>query len=208
MYKYPITHFQTKSSVNADSIRLNDSLTAIRILSPQNTVSAISTDITPTYVLSGETGILKKIPVVSTNFGHTISAYSSGTVYTLTATSAFIDFGTTDPSIVIDEAGTYLIWSGANTKLNAATFAANQTITTKLRLTNNTAADITNATNTVTLPIVTTSTNHAGTINNQPIVYTTTNTDDIIQMWGAVSVLPSAGSVSVQTAYIVALKLY
>ena len=172
------------------------------------TLGTLPTDATPTFVLSGESGLLKHIATVSVNFGHAIAAYTAGTVYTLTATSALIDFSTTDPSVVLDQAGTYLILSGANSKLNAATFAATQTITCKLRRTNNTAADITNGVETVTLPIVTTNTNHAGTFNMPPVIYTTANTDDIIQMWSLVSTLPSAGSVSIQFAYIVAIRLY
>ena len=172
------------------------------------TVGTLATDATPTSVLSGEAGYLSIIPTVNVNFGHAVTAYAAGTVYTLTATSALIDFATTDPSVILDQAGTYLIISGANSKLNAATFAATQTATCKLRRTNNTAADITSATETVTLPIVTTTTSHAGTFNMPAIIYTTTNTDDIIQMWGIVSVLPSAGSISIQYAYVVAIKLY
>jgi hypothetical protein len=172
------------------------------------TLGILPTDATPTAVVSGEAGLLKKISTVSVNFGHSIASYSTGSVYTLTNSSAFINFGTTDPSIVLDEIGTYLILSGANAKLNAATFAANQTITCKLRRTNNTAADITNGAETVTLPIVTTTTNHAGTFNMPAVIYTTTNTDDIIQMWGTVSTAPSAGTVSIQYAYLIAIKLY
>jgi hypothetical protein len=171
-------------------------------------VDILSVDNTPTYVLSGEDGFLHRIETETVNFGHAIQAYSAGTVYILTNSAALLDFGTTDPSIILDQAGTYLILCGGNFKLNAATFAANQTITCKLRRTNNTAADITNAVDVITLPIVTTTTNHAGTCNVPHIIYTTTNTTDNLQLFGSLSATPSAGTVSCQSAFILAVKLY
>jgi hypothetical protein len=138
--------------------------------------------------------------------GTTYTAYSSGTVYSLTGTSALLDFGTTDPSITIATAGKYLIFTKANYKLTGATFAGTQTITTKLRRTNNTAADLTNASDVITLPIVTTTTNHAGSSAFPVIVYTAT-AGDIIQVWGVLSATPSAGSVDCTNVSIVAVKI-
>lgn len=134
------------------------------------------------------------------------SAYASGTVYTMTATPALVDFGTADPSITISTAGTYLIFSGGNLKYNGATYVGTQTATLKLRRTNNTAADLSNGTRTLTLRIITTITDDAGFLSNPPVIYTA-SAGDIIQLWGSVSATPSAGSVQVDSAEIVAVKI-
>lgn len=135
-----------------------------------------------------------------------LSVYSAGTVYTLTATPALVDFGTTDPSLTLSAAGTYLIMARARIDSVGATFATARVLTTKLRRTNNTAADVTNGAATLTTGVVTTLTGQLGAPSWWAI-YTTTNSDDIIQMFGDVSVLPSAGSVTVNEASIVAIRL-
>lgn len=133
-------------------------------------------------------------------------AYSAGTVYVMTATPAFTDFGTTDPTITVATAGTYLIHWGANVKYNAATYAGNQTFTVKVRRTNNTAADITNATVTQTTRIITTITDNAGLIGGKPVQYVAA-AGDILQVWGSVSATPAAGSVDVTDAWIVIVRI-
>jgi len=126
---------------------------------------------------------------------------ASGTAYTLTATSAFIDFGTVDPAVVLSAAGTYEITYIAQIDLVGATFAANQTLSLKVRRINNTAADLPDSTATITLPVITTGTQ---TIARIPVTfyYTTANSNDSIAVWGNLSALPSAGSVTVSAANI------
>ncbi len=137
-----------------------------------------------------------------------IAAYASGTVYSLTNTSALVDFGTTDPILTIDKPGTYWVSAKAQLKYNAATFAANQTATCKIRRTNNTASDLTNATRTADLRIITTITDNAGLIEIPETVYTTANQDDHLQLWCSVSAAPGAGSVDVTSAEITAKRQY
>jgi hypothetical protein len=134
------------------------------------------------------------------------SVVASGSAYTLTATPAALDFGTTDPAITLDAAGTYLIFASAKSNYVGATFAASKTMTIKLRRTNNTAADLTGGTVTIGTDIVTTLTN---TFRNNSwfCVYTTANTDDAITLFADVSELPSAGSMTVSEASIVAIRL-
>lgn len=136
-----------------------------------------------------------------------LSVYAAGTAYSLTDTAALLDFGTTDPSLTITSAGTWLIFGRAYIKYNGATFAGNQTATVKLRRTNNTAADVTGATTTATMRIVTTISDSVGIMELPPVVYTTANADDIIQVFGSISAAPSAGSVDATEASIVAIKL-
>lgn len=134
--------------------------------------------------------------------------YASGTAYALTNTSTALDFGTTDPALTITQPGTYLIFSRANLKYNAATFAASRTVTLKLSRTNNSAADITNATITFLTDIITTLTYTAGIISIPPVLYTTANADDSITIKGDVGVVPTAGSLDVVAAEIIAIRLF
>jgi hypothetical protein len=134
------------------------------------------------------------------------SAYASGTVYTLTATPALVDFGTTDPAITIPAGGAFVLTGGLNVKYVGATYAANQTCTVKLRKTSGTAADVTSATRTITLRIVTTITDDAGYVTIPPTVFNAT-AGDVIQVWASVSATPSAGSVTVDSAEILATPL-
>lgn len=135
------------------------------------------------------------------------SVYASGSAYSLTATSALLDFGTTDPSITLTTAGTYLLFARVRYDYNAATFASVRTVTTKIRRTNNSAADVTNATGSWKTQIITTLTFTAA-LQNLPVVqYTTTTSGDILQLWGSVNVVPSAGSLDAVEAEIVAVKI-
>lgn len=133
-----------------------------------------------------------------------LSVYAAGTIYNLTATAALIDFGTTDPSLTITGAGSWLLLGRAFIRLYGAVWAGNESCTLKLRRTNNTAADITSATTTAKLETITDS---IGPLMIPPVVYTTAFTDDVISLFGSVSTLPISGTVDVIEASIMALKL-
>lgn len=140
---------------------------------------------------------------------YSVAATAAGTVYTLTASYAAVDFGTTDPAIVLNKAGTYLLNSSVAVKFNAATFAANQTLSLKLRRTNNTAADVAGSERVVTLPIITTITD-GFSVQLPSVVYTTTGPTvitDAIALFAALSALPGAGTVSIEQANIVAVRI-
>lgn len=135
------------------------------------------------------------------------SVYASGTAYPLTNAAALLDFGTTDPSLTISEAGTYLLMARAVLDYNGATFAASRVVTLKLRRTNNTAADLANSTMTVDTDITTTVSSTMGDFVLPFITYTTTNSNDIIQLFGDVGTVPTAGSLDAVGAEIVAIRL-
>ncbi len=136
-----------------------------------------------------------------------LSATGSGTAYTVTGTSALVDMGTADPSLTLDQTGQWMLFPSCNARYVGATFAANQTIAIKLRRTNNTAADVSGATHTRDLDIVTTRTGPAGQLQIPPVFYTTSNTNDVIQLWAGLSATPSAGSVQINEAKISAIKI-
>lgn len=136
------------------------------------------------------------------------AAYASGSVYALTTTSQKIDFGTTDPVITIPAAGTYLILSNLKIEYSGLTTLATQTCSFKLRRTNNTAADISNASSSFNVPIVTLLTQTAGDADISAVIYTTSNSNDVIEMWGNRGASISAGAINVGEAWIVAIRIY
>lgn len=137
-----------------------------------------------------------------------LSVYAAGTAYTLTSTPAALDFGTTDPVLVIDQPGTYSIRSTVTLNYVAATFAASQAVTLKLRRTNNTPADLVGSTLVVNTAIITTQTFTFGTFNLPEVIYTTVNANDSITLFGSVAVVPGAGALNATAASIVAVRLY
>ena len=143
----------------------------------------------------------------ATAAAYRIAAYGTGTAYSLTNASAALDFGTTDPSITVAEAGTYLVRGRVLLKYNGATFAANRTVTLKFRRTNNTAADLTSGSTALTTDIITLSTGTWVECQMPEVVYTTTNTDDAITIYGDVSTVPSAGSLDATEAHVLAQRI-
>ncbi len=100
---------------------------------------------------------------------------------------------------------TYLLSALVRLDYVGATFAANQTVTVKIRRTNNTAADI--ATSTLMLAIVTTVTYSVGQVAVIEFPYTTSGISDTVQPFVSVSVAPSAGALNVVEAFITAARL-
>lgn len=98
-----------------------------------------------------------------------------------------------------------------NVKLayNGLLSATNKTVTLKLRRTNNTASDITNSTTTFITQIVSLVglTGTAGDCDVPVILYTTSNSNDVIELWGSISASVT-GSMDVQEASIVAVRIF
>lgn len=139
---------------------------------------------------------------------YNVAATAVGTAYQLTNTSAALVFGTTSPNLTINKAGTYLLLARANLKYNAATFAATRAVTIKLRRTNNTPADLTGGSKTLATAVITTLTYTFDDSLLPPIIYTTAVATDVISIFGDVAVVPTAGSLDVIEASIVAIRLY
>lgn len=168
-------------------------------------INATAADYTVFEFVFTATSVYGKIvnPNVDSN---PLSVYASGTAYSLTASSAAIDFGTTDPSLTLTKYGVYLIIARARLNYNGATFGANRTTTLKLRRTNNTAADLTDGSVTATTAITSAVTS---TFVDQTwtCLYTTSNSNDVIAMYGDVSAVPSPGSLDVAAASIIAIRI-
>lgn len=136
------------------------------------------------------------------------AAYSSGTPYTLTTTSAKVDFGSSDPVITIPAAGTYLIFTNLKVEYVGATTLVAQALNFKLRRTNNTASDLSNAATTFNVPVITLLTQTGGDCDIAPVLYTTTNSNDVIELWGQRGGNVSVGSLQVGEASVVAVRIF
>ena len=126
------------------------------------------------------------------NIGAFRSAYGAGTAYQLTNTAAAIVLGTTSPSIVIPEAGVWLVQAQVHLARNGATVTT-QTATLKVRRTNNTAGDV-GAAPVIDLPASTTLTDTLGVVALPPVEYTTANNDDALTIFGSVNTALGAGT--------------
>ncbi len=137
-----------------------------------------------------------------------LAVYGAGSAYSLTNTAAAIDFGTTDPTKVIDRAGTYLVLAQVHLTYTGATVAA-QTATIKVRRTNNTAADVSVA-EVIDLPVSTTLTHTLGIFSIPPFIYSTSNDDDSLSVFANVSAALSAGTIDATAigTSLVAIRLY
>jgi len=139
-----------------------------------------------------------------------ISKYGSGTAHTITGASfAAVVFGTSGTQqITLTTAGTWMLYARARTDYNGATFAAVRTVSYKLRRTNNTAGDVTNAATAFKTEIITTLTYTALDVAFPPVQYVTANVDDVLQMQVAIDTDPTAGSIEIVEADIVAVYLH
>lgn len=133
------------------------------------------------------------------------SAYASGTVYTLTNTAAAITLGTTSPTITLDQTGTYKIDFRARFENVGATFAASRLLTLKARVTSGTPADIANSTVLLNTPVITALTSTLCVLTGS-VIYNAT-AGDVISLFTLLDTVPSAGSVTVPEASIVAYRL-
>jgi len=136
-----------------------------------------------------------------------VTIYGSGTAYPLTTTPALLALGTVVPRITLTTAGVWLLQGRARIDYVGATFAANRTVSLKLYRTNNTPGDIANSLCGFVTQIITTLTYTAYIVEFPPVAYTTAVITDIIEAWGSIDVLPSAGTITAVEASITATYL-
>jgi hypothetical protein len=135
----------------------------------------------------------------------TTEIHAAGTAYSLTATPALLTFGTTSPSLVLAQAGTYILFARVRYDTSAGT-VTNQTVTTKLHCANNTVADVANTTTTLELPPQTTASYTAGIVTTPPTAYVASAGDNI-QLWGSLSGALGAGNLNAVEADIMAIQI-
>jgi hypothetical protein len=139
-----------------------------------------------------------------------ISKYGSGTAHTITGASfAAVTFGTSGAQeITLTTAGTWMLYARARVDYVAATFAAVRTVSLKLRRTNNTAGDVTAAASAFKTQIITTLTFTALELLIPVVQYVTALTTDVLQMQVAIDTDPTAGSIQIVEADLVAVYLH
>jgi hypothetical protein len=139
-----------------------------------------------------------------------VTKYGSGTAHTITGASfAAVVFGTSGTQeITLTTAGTWLIMARARVDYVAATFAAVHTVSVKTRRTNNTAGDVTNSATAFKTQIITTLTYTAHDVTFPPVTYATANVNDVLQMQVAIDTDPTAGSIQIVEADLVAVYLH
>lgn len=140
-------------------------------------------------------------PLGTDGVGKTYTAYDSGGVVDLTTSSAAVSSVSTTLAV----AGKYLLHGSVTIEYVGATYAANQTVTVKLRKTNGTPADVATTSKTLTMDVVTTKT---ATFQCVPLIgEITAAASDVVQIFGSVSALPSAGSVRVSGVSLYAVRV-
>lgn len=164
-----------------------------------------SSDVAPNTVIASGSGI-SPAGVAAPGLS-TLTVYGSGTAYSLTNAQAQIVMGTISPALAITAAGTWLLLCRARLDYAGATFAAVRTATLKIRRTNNTAADVANSSAAFLTEIITTKTFTAKAMEFPALVYVTANNNDALEMWAGIDVVPSAGSLDVVEASIVAVRI-
>lgn len=153
---------------------------------------------------SGDLSVAERV----TNSGNTPEGTGTGTAYTLTQSSAKIDFGTSDPTITIPEAGTYLIFTNIKIEYSGLTTVL-QTCNFKLRRTNNTATDLTGAVTNVPIGAATLLTGTGPDTDMKVVKYTTTNNNDVIELWGnRQNGIGITGSINVSESSVLAIRIY
>lgn len=200
------THFTGTYLDYTGNTHATDTISSGAGVSPGGTQASFPT---PLAVASGGTGgATLTAALASLGLGQAATvAYGAGTAYQLTATPALIAMGTTSPTITIPSTGVYRLTARARIDYNGATFAAVQTIALKLRRTAAVAGDITNATLGHKTDIITTKT-YTAMNSTFADVYFSATAADVIQLWGSISVVPSAGSIDVAECYLEAQPLH
>ncbi len=138
-----------------------------------------------------------------------ISKYGSGTAYVIAAAGfAEVVFGTSaNQEITLTTAGVWLLQARARVDYVGATFAAVRTASFKLQKQAG-PVDVANSATAFKTDIITTLTYTACDVVFPPVIYTTANVNDVIQMMAMLDVVPSAGDLKIVEASIVATFLH
>lgn len=131
---------------------------------------------------------------------------ASGTATDLAVATGLITIGAIPITLIITTPGKYLLSARARLDYWGCTFAATQLVTLKLRRTNNTAADVTNATAGFKTDVITLLDYTAGIVQLPTVLYTTAVATDSISLYGNIDVLPSAGAARIVQADFVAQR--
>lgn len=137
-----------------------------------------------------------------------VQAFSSGTPFTVVASSTAVVFGASSPAITLTAPGNYLLLARAQTRLSAASFQNSQPFNIRFRRTNNTAGNLGAGSGVVSgLTGVTSVESRVLLDQTWFIPYTTFLSDDQITLFADVSANASAGALKITAAGITAFRL-
>jgi hypothetical protein len=130
--------------------------------------------------------------------------YASGTPATLSETPGLLTFGTVSPQVKINRNVQRLLTARAVLSLSGCTITDPITVTLKLRCTSGTPADIANSTTTIVIGDIATSGQNEVDIPVElpPVIQTTGDSQQTIQLWGSISDSPASGDIKVSEASI------
>jgi hypothetical protein len=143
-----------------------------------------------------------------TNLLTSYTIQAGGTVATLPDSTAILNFGTTDPSMTITAAGTYMLQAGATLQYNAWEPDINpSTVTIKVRRTSGSPDDVSGAN--VNFDLATTGAAYTGPLMvvTTPMVIYTSAGSETIQLWGDRGGDPVGGSIEARSAWITAIRI-
>lgn len=132
--------------------------------------------------------------------------YASGGLQSLTTSLAALLPGGATPVVVLDKAGTYLLFGHVVFDAAGATVTT-QTIAFQLYRNNNTPTAVVNSAVGIDLPVMTTLTFTLGAYHLPVVKYTTTVSNDEIVIAGLISANLSVGTIDATSASIFALKI-
>lgn len=142
-----------------------------------------------------------------------ISFYASGSAYSVATTTTHPDanvaIGGVNTAITITTPGTWLIFARARYDGSAnPTFSASNLTATRLRRTNNTAADLVPTVGFLSPAAGFSSASTYAIEKLAPIIYVTANNNDVIELWALSAAVTTNGTLTAVEAEIVAIFLH
>lgn len=158
-------------------------------------------------VVPALTTFIFSAPPSSTNV--TYEQLAVGTPYDFTAVDAELVFGTTSPTITLTVPGTYLLMGSVSVQAAAVTTAGASSVACNFKRTNNTPALLGGTSVYMAGAQALTGASYVmGTGAIFPVIYTTSNSNDIITIYGKyLGSAPSSGDFQAVYAKITAVKL-
>jgi hypothetical protein len=133
---------------------------------------------------------------------------SAGTAYPFTNSNAQVAFGTTNVTLTLTKAGTYLLVARIHVVMASATYSTSQNFNVHVERTNNTPSSLTQPAITFTMPIMSTTTSQSVFFGYLGLgTYTTANTNDILDLFASVTGLPNTGALNLASAQLMALQI-
>jgi hypothetical protein len=205
-YSFVSGGFLNNQQGHASSIigsRITNSLNGAQVIGYHTNTLTVQSNgtVSTTGVFTGNGSAL-------TNLLTSYAVSAGGTVATMTDTAALLNFGTTDPSVTIANAGVYILMAGAACEYTGWTPDINaSTLTIKLRRTSGSPDDIVGGAASIDLDTVMVAyTGPVGIISTPMLIYTSAGSETI-QLWGGIGVAGAGGSITARSAWITAVKI-